>query len=162
VYISDVTTGEHLSVDGSTRLWELAFRQIRWFTRGWTLLELIAPISVEFFCSNGTKLGDKRSLERQIHEVTGISTTALQGTVLAAFSVVEPLSWAEKRQTKRDEDKVYSLLGILTFIHPWFMGKESKTRFIDCRKNSVTMEQSGIETKFPRLSFQGKNGQRLR
>lgn len=38
VYLSDVTTGEHdLSLDGSTPLWELAFRQSRWFTGGWTL-----------------------------------------------------------------------------------------------------------------------------
>jgi hypothetical protein len=43
--------------------WESAFRQSRWFTRGWTLQELIAPTSVEFFSRDWKKLGNKASLE---------------------------------------------------------------------------------------------------
>ncbi|EPE32851.1 Ankyrin repeat-containing protein [Glarea lozoyensis ATCC 20868] len=130
VFLSDVQTGDHDElVDGSPPPWELAFRRSRWFTRGWTLQELIAPISVEFFCSNGRRLGDKRSLERQIHEVTGILTSALQGTAPSAFSVVERLSWTEKRQTKRDEDKVYSLLGIFDVHMPLIYGEGQQNAF---------------------------------
>src|ERR1700761_785401 len=51
---------------------ERAFQGSRWFTRGWTLQELIAPKSVEFFSLEGQKLGDKISLEDQIHDITGI------------------------------------------------------------------------------------------
>src|SRR5688572_2148281 len=80
VYLSDV------SVAGCGRKrkrkqsepWERVFRDSRWFTRGWTLQELIAPASVEFFTKEGRRLGDKRSLERQIHEITGIAVRALR------------------------------------------------------------------------------------
>ena len=56
------------------RTWESDFRESRWFTRGWTLQELLAPVSGEFFSREreGRRLGDKRTLERQIHEITGI------------------------------------------------------------------------------------------
>src|SRR5947209_7172993 len=92
--------------------WELDFRKSRWFTRGWTLKELLAPGSVEFFSREGKQLGDKRTLERQIHEITGIAIPALRGTPLSQFGIDERLSWAENRQTTRKEDKAYSLLGI--------------------------------------------------
>ncbi|KAH6702775.1 heterokaryon incompatibility protein-domain-containing protein, partial [Leptodontidium sp. MPI-SDFR-AT-0119] len=112
VYLLDVSTSDHDQADPSLQSWQATFRKSRWFTRGWTLQELIAPQSVEFFCSNGKRLGDKTSLERQIHEITGIGVSALQNTALSAFGVKEKMSWAEIRQTKREEDRIYSLLGI--------------------------------------------------
>jgi hypothetical protein len=90
---------------------ELAFRKSRWFARGWTLQELLAPASVKFFSKDWEQLGDKKSLERLLH-VTGIPVRALQGSPLSNFSVTERLLWAEKRETTRKEDKAYSLLGI--------------------------------------------------
>jgi hypothetical protein len=87
-------------------------RTSRWFTRGWTLQELIAPTSVEFFSKNRELLGDKKSLERHICEITRIPSRALRGGPLAEFSVTERMSWADTRQTTRDEDMAYSLLGI--------------------------------------------------
>ncbi|OCK86209.1 hypothetical protein K432DRAFT_399650, partial [Lepidopterella palustris CBS 459.81] len=92
--------------------WESAFQQSRWFTRGWTLQELLAPASVEFFSREGERLGDKDSLQQQIHEITGVPKSALQGVPLTQFSNKERFSWIEYRQTKVEEDKVYSLLGI--------------------------------------------------
>jgi hypothetical protein len=80
VYLSDVSTSSHDQVDPSLQSWQAAFRESRWFTRGWTLQELIAPRSVEFFGSNGKRIGDKESLERQLYEITGIAVLALQGT----------------------------------------------------------------------------------
>jgi hypothetical protein len=76
VYLSDVSIGED-SGHPSQSTWEWTFRASRWFSRGWTLQELLAPDSVEFFSQEGKKLGDKRSLARQIHEITGISLLAL-------------------------------------------------------------------------------------
>lgn len=84
----------------------------KWFTRGWTLQELLAPRSVEFFSSDGLRLGDKSSLERQIHQITKIPVQALRGGPLSEFSVEDRMSWAENRQTKRGEDQAYCLLGI--------------------------------------------------
>ncbi|KAK3940661.1 hypothetical protein QBC46DRAFT_353953 [Diplogelasinospora grovesii] len=89
------------------------FRNSRWFTRGWTLQELIAPASVEFFSREGQRLGNRRSLEQDIHKITGVPVDALRGSPLSGFSVPERLAWMDKRETTREEDKAYSLQGIL-------------------------------------------------
>ena len=102
VYLSDISTQKRKLGDGEPQnTWEQAFRQSRWFTRGWTLQELLAPASVEFFSREGKRLGDKRTLERQIHKITGIPVQALRGTSLSHFSNNERLSWAQNRQTTR-------------------------------------------------------------
>jgi hypothetical protein len=94
----------------------------RWFTRGWTLQELLAPSSVEFFSHEGKRLSDKKSLERQIHEITGIAVSAIHGAPLSQFGVEERLLWAENRQTTREEDRAYSLLGIFDVYMPLIEG----------------------------------------
>src|ERR1700759_2270422 len=112
-YMTDVSIGaEHRSQQDWETVVEQAFRKSRWFTRGWTLQELIAPASLEFFSVEGNRIGDRASLKQQICEITGIATDALSGKPLSQFSVDERLSWAEKRRTTREEDKAYSLLGI--------------------------------------------------
>jgi hypothetical protein len=115
VYLSDVSWK---ASDANDQLhqqpWEPAFRKSRWFTRGWTLQELIAPSSVEFFSEDGKYLGSKKSLERQIRDITGIPVKALQGGSLSDFSVIERILWADKRETTCKEDKAYSLLGIFS------------------------------------------------
>jgi hypothetical protein len=108
VYLSDVENTT-LNGDGDS---ESAFKQSRWFTRGWTLQELLAPKTVEFFSKEKVRLGDKESLKYVIHDVTGISVNALSGGDLSKFDVAERFSWAEKRQTTREEDGAYCLLGI--------------------------------------------------
>ncbi|KAF1809666.1 HET-domain-containing protein [Eremomyces bilateralis CBS 781.70] len=87
-------------------------RNSRWFTRGWTIQELIAPRCVEFFSQKRELLGDRKSLEKQIHQVAGISIHALRGEPLSHFTIDERMLWAANRITKRPEDKVYSLLGV--------------------------------------------------
>jgi hypothetical protein len=62
--------------------------------------------------SRGHRLGDKKSLERQIDEVTGIPVKAFQGGDLSQFSTADRMSLAESRKTTRQVDKVYYLLGI--------------------------------------------------
>ena len=119
-YLSDVSVDEH---DEPQLAWEQAFRNSRWFTRGWTLQELIAPALVEFFSSNGKRLGDRTSLVEQIHEITGIPSGVLQGVSLKSFSIDERLSWAAKRQTTRKEDKAYCLLGIFGIYLPLIYGE---------------------------------------
>jgi hypothetical protein len=123
VYLSDVSSATLEASDMSDQPWEAAFRKSRWFTRGWTLQELIAPSSVEFFTKEGVELGSRSSLERYIHEVTGIPIKALRGHNLADFSVHERMIWAEKRNTTRQEDKAYSLLGIFGVHLPLIYGE---------------------------------------
>jgi ankyrin repeat protein len=130
VYLSDVSISDHDQAEPSLQSWEPAFRRSRWFTRGWTLQELIAPRTVEFFCSNGKRIGDRVSLERLVHEITRIAVAALRRSDnLSTFSEWERLSWAISRQTTKEEDKVYSLLGLFDVNMPLFYGEgEVKAR----------------------------------
>jgi hypothetical protein len=105
VYLSDVATRTRDDSGETEQAWQSAFRISRWFTRGWTLQELLAPSCVEFFSREERLLGDKKTLHELIHEITDIPIAALQGTLLARFSVNERLLWAAKRNTKK-EDKV--------------------------------------------------------
>ena len=130
VYLSDVSIAKRKASDGvSDYAWEPAFRQSRWFARGWTLQELLAPILVEFFSRERRKLGDKRSLKQQIHEITGIPIAALSGARSSQFSDKERFSWIQSRQTKLEEDKAYSLLGIFGVEMPLRYGEGSASAF---------------------------------
>lgn len=105
VYLPDVPTKQGQE-------WEAAFQKSEWFERGWTLQELIAPRIVKFFSIDGQILGDKQSLQQQIHQITGVSIEVLQGKSLTEVSEQERFSWTTGRQTKVEEDAVYCLLGI--------------------------------------------------
>ncbi|KAK5105263.1 hypothetical protein LTS08_001538 [Lithohypha guttulata] len=89
------------------------FKGCKWFTRAWTLQELLAPNDVQFFTPRGKYLGDKKSLASQIQRITAIPASALSGESLSKFTRNERLAWAKGRETKRTEDWSYSLLGIL-------------------------------------------------
>jgi len=106
-----------------------SFHRSDWFKRGWTLQELIAPHSVEFFSREGWRLGDKRSREGDIHDITGIPISALRGSSLSDFSVSERKSWMDERETTRPEDKAYSLLGIFNVCITLLYGEGSKMAF---------------------------------
>ncbi|KAI1353157.1 vegetative incompatibility protein HET-E-1 [Xylaria sp. FL0043] len=128
VYLADVSKSHTEHVEEPLRsTWKREFRASRWFTRGWTLQELIAPSSVEFFAWNGQRLGDKRSLEQLIHDTTGIAISALRRSPLSGslsdFSIDERLSWSNGRKTKKKEDKIYSLLGIFNVHMPLIYGE---------------------------------------
>jgi hypothetical protein len=114
VYLSDVSTRKRKFVDTQhiECTWEPAFRSSRWFTRGWTLQELLAPSVVEFFSQEWDRLGDKTSLGSLIRRITGISQDVLNGLPLSQSTINERLRWTEGRETKQEEDRVYSLLGI--------------------------------------------------
>ncbi|KAI0478213.1 hypothetical protein F4859DRAFT_504070 [Xylaria cf. heliscus] len=98
-------------------------RESRWFTRGWTLQELIAPASVEFYASGGEYLGNKYSLWQLLWETTRIPISALHGCDLSEFTIAERMSWASTRETKLEEDKIYSLLGIFDISLPLIYGE---------------------------------------
>jgi len=121
-FLSDVTVSTTTDMHRQST-WEASFRASTWFTRGWTLQELIAPESLEFFSSEGRRLGDKRSLEPLVYEITGIPVEALQGCSLESFSVSDRMAWAKARQTTVPEDSAYCLLGILNVRIPASYGK---------------------------------------
>ena len=130
VYLSDVPT-----VCDDLR----TFRQSRWFTRGWTLQELLAPRLVEFFSLDGRQLGDKKSLELELHQATGIPVQALQRPgELSQFSVEERMSWTADRETTIEEDKAYCLLGIFDVYLPLIYGEGAEHAFRRLRKEILT------------------------
>lgn len=123
-YLADVSIGEEDL--GSPRV-ETEFCQSRWFTRGWTLQELLAPERVVFCDRNWRYLGSKRVLMERISVVTGIQVGHMYKINRA--SVAQKLSWASSRRTTRVEDVAYSLMGILDVNMPLLYG-EGKKAFI--------------------------------
>ncbi|KAH8802476.1 beta transducin-like protein HET-E2C*4 [Xylogone sp. PMI_703] len=142
VYLSDVSSPpSYNNIELIPQSWDSDFWKSRWFTRGWTLQELLAPRSVEFFSCEGRWLGDKNSLKHQIHGITGIPISAIQGTPLFQFDVEERFSWMERRQTTLEVDRVYSLLGILDVKIPLFKDTEVTTAFERLREVIIKREQ---------------------
>ncbi|KAJ6789566.1 hypothetical protein PWT90_07717 [Aphanocladium album] len=105
----------------------------RWFSRGWTLQELIAPRQVEFYNRDWQSMGRRDSLGSSIHEITRVphnllyfAPTSSEPTVshaLALRSVAEKMSWAARRVTTREEDTAYSLLGLFDINMPLLYGE---------------------------------------
>ncbi|KAF2741765.1 HET-domain-containing protein, partial [Sporormia fimetaria CBS 119925] len=113
VYLEDVSIKKRKRVDTLSELtWKPAFSSSRWFTRGWTLQELLAPSGVEFFSRDWHKLGDRLSLKAQIYETTTIPYDVLEGASISNSSIDERLRWAQNRETKLKEDAAYCLAGI--------------------------------------------------
>jgi hypothetical protein len=145
VFLSDVTRYEH---DGQSHIeWETAFIDSRWFTRGWTLQELLAPEIVEFYSRDRFLLGDKKSLEPQIHEITGIASEAiLQEDSISNFSIEDRLKWAEKRETTEEEDGVYCLLGIFDIQMPLLYGEGKEKAMHRLRREIKEFSQNPLES----------------
>ena len=145
VYMSDVSMGRS-GVQHSHTSWETNFRQSRWFRRGWTLQELVAPTSVTFFDVDGDRLGTREDLLQLIHEITLIPFTVLRGATLTGYGVNERMLWAAGRATTRPEDMAYSLLGIFGINMPVLYGEGMLEAFdrlhreIDHRAN---LQESG-------------------
>ncbi|OAL39280.1 hypothetical protein AYO20_01598 [Fonsecaea nubica] len=122
VFLSDVSAHKRDNT-GNVQIWESTFRTSRWFTRGWTLQELLAPRRVEFYSRESVRLGDKTTLGPIISNITGIPGTALSGKSLEEFTPQERMRWASGRETKKTEDKAYCLLGIFNVSMPIIYGE---------------------------------------
>lgn len=135
VYLSDVTSGQD-PVDFTS---STGHGPSRWFSRGWTLQELIAPRRAEFYDSDWTNIGTREELSGAIRSITRISLDLLcfkptasvpsVSRLLELTSVGEKLSWAAKRVTTREEDIAYSLLGLFDINIPLLYGEGRKKAF---------------------------------
>ncbi|KAI4184827.1 MAG: hypothetical protein L6R41_004493 [Letrouitia leprolyta] len=96
----------------------------RWFTRGWTLQELLAPGVVIFVNAFWEVLDTKRSLRRELSSITGISQEHLSSPMSA--SIATKMSWASYRETTRLEDIAYCLLGLFDVNMPLLYGEGDK------------------------------------
>jgi Heterokaryon incompatibility protein (HET) len=155
VYLLDISIPDSKVRSDSKVDFESAFRTAKWFTRGWTLQELLAPSSIEFFSADYQRLGDKLSLERLIHQRTGIPVEALQGYDPTKFSVDERVSWVAKRETKYEEDMAYSLLGVFGIFLPLIYGEGRENAFRRLREEVNKSVQSHEFDKL--LKFSAEN-----
>ncbi|KFY98268.1 hypothetical protein V498_01533 [Pseudogymnoascus sp. VKM F-4517 (FW-2822)] len=122
-----------------------AFKSSAWFSRGWTLQELLAPAKVEFYNVAWRKIGTKETLGTAIVAKTGIDMDALNGDDLAAFSIARRMSWAAGRETTVPEDAAYCLFGIFGVNMPMLYG-EGERAFI--RLQEEIMKHSADHSLF--------------
>ncbi|KAF2169272.1 hypothetical protein M409DRAFT_36165 [Zasmidium cellare ATCC 36951] len=132
VYLADVTIESHRRGDihklpQDVDYLRLKFAAGRWFTRGWTLQESIAPKEVRFYDSEWFFITTKTQSTAALAKVSGIDEIVLRRSYQAKhFSVATRFSWAAKRQTTRVEDEAYSLVGLFDVNMPMIYGEGQK------------------------------------
>jgi len=100
----------------------------RWFRRGWTLQELLAPESLHFYNSGWGSIGPKEDYSHEVEVITGIPHQFLLGwDDFRQASVAQRMSWAACRETTRTEDMAYCLLGIFDITMPMIYGEGSRS-----------------------------------
>ncbi|KAI8295496.1 Vegetative incompatibility protein HET-E-1 [Colletotrichum sp. SAR11_240] len=122
------------------------FAGCRWFTRGWTLQELLAPDDLIFFSDDWVKIGEKLTLSRPLSVITGIEEDILKGTKpIESASIAKRMSWASHRITTRPEDVAYCLMGLFGVNMPMLYGEGDKA-FL--RLQEEIMKQSDDQSLF--------------
>ena len=105
-------------------------RPCKWFTRGWTLQELIAPEELDFYDHGWNFRGSKNTLRYELASMTGIDVDILEDSdLLPTIPVGRRMSWAAHRKTKRVEDIAYCLFGVFGVNMPMIYG-EDKNAFL--------------------------------
>jgi hypothetical protein len=114
VYLFDIsaTATELLS---STSGLEVLGRA-RWFSRGWTLQELLAPRKVVFYNCRWEVLAEKSQIGAELSKITRIPLVFLNGAYdpsdCKICSVAMKMNWLSRRETTRTEDMAYCMLGL--------------------------------------------------
>ncbi|KAG4284445.1 hypothetical protein FPRO06_08824 [Fusarium proliferatum] len=130
----DTDEGRQLADAAFSKL-ENEMRTCRWFTRGWTLQELIAPNQVVFLDQHWNRIGSRARgsdprLIKILERLTGITSSVLEYKIdIATIPVAQKMSWAARRETTRVEDIAYCLLGIFDVNMPLLYGEGSKSFF---------------------------------
>ncbi|KAI1322083.1 HET-domain-containing protein [Xylariaceae sp. FL0255] len=138
VYLTDVVLP---SDAGPSKALSVAsdLKESRSFTRGWTLQELLAPRKVLFFDHNWELIGDKEDEDMLdlLSAITGIYPKFLTGrSEITDASVSERMSWMSYRQTSREEDIAYAMLGIFEINMPLLYG-EGTAAFIRLQEEII-------------------------
>lgn len=139
-YMADVPAGEDPRTSET-------FAQSRWFRRGWTLQELIAPKHLTFYAQDWTILGTRSELADVISRITRIDEGILMGLKdLKYVSVAKRMSWAADRETTRQEDMAYCLMGLFDVNMAMLYGEGGDKAFL--RLQEEIMKDSDDETLF--------------
>ncbi|KAK0749985.1 heterokaryon incompatibility protein-domain-containing protein, partial [Schizothecium vesticola] len=138
-YLGDVLSSEDPTLQNSS------FSRSRWFTRGWTLQELLAPKELVFVGSDWAEIGTKKSLQVIVSAITQIDVEALDKQSWPEYSIAQKMSWAVGRQTTRLEDEAYCLLGLFNVNMPMLYG-EGRRAF--SRLQQEILQQSDDQSLF--------------
>ena len=120
VYLHDMASDDCLEI----------FDRSDWFTRGWTLQELIAPTHMVFCGSDWKQFGTKDSLRERLSASSGVPAEVLADPLLNfCYSTAQRMSWAANRNTTRGEDISYCLLGLFDINLPLLYGEGARNAF---------------------------------
>lgn len=131
------------------------FTSSRWWIRAWTLQELIAPVTVQFYDCSWKSLGTKEDRLLVISNRTGIDIDTLKDPgCRMRNSIARRMSWAAGRQATRVEDIAYSLLGIFD-VHIGLLYGEGDIAFFRLQQEilRVSEDQSLFAWGFEALQF---------
>ncbi|KAF5368545.1 hypothetical protein D9758_002390 [Tetrapyrgos nigripes] len=106
VYLADASSAE------DPRDVQSGFRTSRWFKRGWTLQELLAPRYIVFLGKDWEEIGTRWSLWDAISALTRIPSRVFKYGDMTRYSIAQKMSWAAFRETTRPEDQAYCLMGL--------------------------------------------------
>lgn len=123
-YLRDVSSKPEGSTGPAYEAFLLEIRNSEWFTRGWTLQELLAPPEVVFVSNQWQPVGTRNGYATVISEITNIDYHAIvHQTSPERWSIASRMSWASRRRTSRVEDEAYCLLGLFGINMPLLYGE---------------------------------------
>ncbi|KAK4098183.1 HET-domain-containing protein, partial [Parathielavia hyrcaniae] len=118
------------------------FLPSRWWTRGWTLQELIAPLDVEFYDRDWLFLARKNDCKQLISRDYGIPESILDhAKTLGSICAAERISWASARETSREEDMAYCLLGLMDVNMPLLYGEGGSKALLRLQEQVITTSE---------------------
>ena len=145
VYLHDVN-GSSFPTEPDTTRYPTSDGWLEWFSRGWTLQEMIAPSNVWFFNKDWKPIDNKKVLEHTLACITQVPECILtDGLSSNCPCVAQIISWATDRTTSRDEDRAYSLLGLLNMNMPMLYGEGKK---VFCHLQEEIMHTSNDKSIF--------------
>lgn len=161
VYLSDVPSGSEAIQ---------MLKKSKWFTRGWTLQELLAPQDIIIFAQDWIPIGYKATqrggeippisgvrglgieghlfcpnLANELSTITNIPVEFLVGKRrIGQACVAQRMFWASRRRTTRAEDRAYSLMGLFDVSMPVLYGEGLDKAFtrLQCKILDWTRDQS--------------------
>lgn len=136
-YIDDLPDDLDLPITSSSLI-----KDCRWFSRGWTLQELLAPQNVIFFGPRWDKIGCKSDLLGVLEEITRVPRAVLaKEERLDRVSVADRMNWAARRETTREEDMAYCLMGIFDVNMPMIYGEGGRKAFLRLQEEILKQTQ---------------------
>ncbi|KAK7462341.1 hypothetical protein VKT23_007942 [Stygiomarasmius scandens] len=113
------------------------FKDCRWFKRGWTLQELLAPRYVTFLDKDWLEIGTRWTLRDVVSVITSIPVSVFEDGDIYKFSIAQRMSWAALRETTRPEDQAYCLMGIFGVSMPPIYGEGGAKAFMRLQQELI-------------------------